>query len=175
MLARFETGWVTQDSCDDIFCAATESHVSGKLNREMLQNWSASFLKRNALLRDGRKRWLLHSLLCNNTTIWQPTEHTDVKKVFQTLSGDEQAPMLYHNTVKQVSRIPTCFSVKSSLMRNEWSRSLYKWRRPAASIRNNERWLVNAIWLFVLLRRIPRISHFQTHLSCVAPNQMAWR
>ena len=46
-------------------------------------------------------------------------EHADVKKVFQTLSGDKQTQMFHHNTVKQESRIPTRFSVKSSLMLNK--------------------------------------------------------
>ena len=35
-----------------------------------------------------------------------------------TLSGDKQTQIFYHNTVKQVSRIPTHFSVKPSLMLN---------------------------------------------------------
>ena len=113
------------------------TYISGEHSREMLQNWSASFFKRNALLGDGQKKWLLYWLLCNNTTKWQPAEHTHVKKVFQTLSGDKQTQMFYHDTVKQVSRIPTCFSVKSSLMLNKWSGSLYKWsrRRPVLETR----------------------------------------
>ena len=42
----------------------------------------------------------------------QNIQITDVKTVFQTLSGDKQTQMFYHNTVKQASRIPTWFSVK---------------------------------------------------------------